>query len=401
MMLQSLIDSLKACNDYINGGRYGHLDLWFARYNTRLDDLRTEFMLTGINNLELAASLRTILTSLDIPEEQICEYLQSELSVYEFFMDLSRKGHLQSTSIVELIDSKTAFSTLTLFLAALVSTAVAAGAGASLLFIDAFSEVLALLKHFLASNAGLPILGLLKAVTTLAFFSWLYLSDDKQPWFNRIRDTSFQIVNALILIIGNIIWIAYASPITPLVAALFIVSPVLDVIKELFCLIQEIYQYNNKTIARNENSLSDMRGYTRHESGFNKHLYAAIINLAVAVAIMGIMIAWCFMPGGLLVSIVAIVSLGLVYGVKLLALSLNEGIMRDSLQDQLRDAQIKHKASSKTGDEVSTDSPGDAKPRRHSSLFFPTAFPDEIVSLEKETDSHLVENLHLVGMTQA
>ena len=69
-------------------------------------------------------------------------------------------------------------------------------------------------------------------------------------------------------------------------------------------MIQEAIQYKQyRSDFNHPDSLSVHRSVHRHEVRYQKHLNAAVINLISALAVVGIMAIWCFLPGALIVTV--------------------------------------------------------------------------------------------------
>ena len=208
---------------------------------------------------------------------------------------------------------------------------------------------------FVASSSGLPIIGLFITSVVSAYGLYQAFSNQKQPVFDRIRDALFIMAMGATNIIGYGILLGTGMIMTPVVAGFFVLSSSLDVVKEIFCMIQEAIQYKQyRSDFNHPDSLSVHRSVHRHEVRYQKHLNAAVINLISALAVVGIMAIWCFLPGALIVTVASIAALAVVYGVKYCALKHNDTTMRNRLQENLTHVLKEHDISTFVKENSST-----------------------------------------------
>lgn len=333
--LHSLILSLNEFESYIKGNSSRSLKKFMKSYDKRRPLLDRNFKHTKITNPAIIEHIKSILVSLNIPENQWDKYFLSNLTVYSFMQKLSREGYIQATYIVELIDKKTAIKTENIILFGLVALAVI---GSFLLT----PGVITLLQVILACAFTIPIASLVFSLITTAYYTYLNVVDHKRPVFNRVRDIFFDFAKSAFTIIGYGILFSSSAVMSPLVAGFFVLSSVLDVVKEVFCLIQETAQYKINKPLCDKDELNNERAYIRHRIAYRTHRNALIINLAAAVLFVGIMAVSSFIPGIFMLSIALTVSLVAVHVVKYIALRINEEVMRERLQKQLRMAENRH-----------------------------------------------------------
>jgi hypothetical protein len=331
--LTPLTLTLSKFNDFLNGGNSNALAAHMKYYDNRLFALNRDFHLVKIDDDEIKFQIESLLRNLMIPEIELGRYFGSGFTVYKLLQELAKDKYIQANYILELIDKKTEIRTWDLLLGGLLFATMLAG----LLSTPIFSGLIGIIEGFLASARTLPILGLIFNTGVAAYSLYKNQFDKKRPLFNRIRDNFFVLAGCVINFVAYGIWIATGSAMTPLIAGLFVAVSVLDVIKEVFCLAQEFIQYKKKQLVFDEEPLLINRTCARHDYSFIKHRNAVIINLVAAIALVGIMAAWCFMPGGIFVAIAATVAIVGVYAVKFVLLKKNEEIIRELLQTKLRE----------------------------------------------------------------
>ncbi|MDP1602256.1 MAG: hypothetical protein Q8M03_03240 [Legionella sp.] len=330
--MTSLKSTLDHFNAYLVGGSSRALALYMKYYDNRLFALNRDFHLITIDDDEIKLEIECLLRNLMIPEGELGRYFESGFTVYQLLQELTKEKYIQAHYMLQLIDKKTQLRTWDLILGGLLSATMLAG----LLSTPIFSGVVALIEGFLASARTLPIVGLFFNTGVAIYNLYKNQLDKKRPLFNRIRDNFFVVAGQVLNCVGYGIWIITGSAMTPLIAGLFVAVSGLDVIKEVFGLVQEFIQHKRKNLLFDEEPLNINRTYARYDYSFKKYRNAIIINLVAAVALVGIMAAWCFMPGGIFVAIAATVAIVGVYAVKILLLKKNDEIIRERLQTELR-----------------------------------------------------------------
>lgn len=324
-------------------------------YDQRLASLNRDFKSILIDDTSINEHIRVLLINLGIPKSQWDKYFGNELTVYDFFLALSQAGHLQMSYIVRVIDRKEKISRL----AIVTGIALPAGIAACILSTPPMADVWASMRAFLASTESLPILGIVKTTLFSTYNLYQIFSDKKQPLFNRLRDASFVIAKAAINYVGYSLWIASIVSMTPIVASLFVISSLLDLGKEIFCLVQHAVQYSKTAVGPEEDMLNTRRNQIRHKIGTQSHLNAAIINLVTAVVLVGVFAAWTFAPGGIIVVAASIAALILVYTIQYFVLRHNKREMREKLQKELSLVEDEYRKENPLEFELSDIEPSD------------------------------------------
>jgi len=321
---------------YTKGGSSESLKRHLRNYNQRPELLIRNFKLTAINNPAIIEQIKSLLECLGIPKNKWKNYFDLNLTIYVFLQKLSQEGHVQVTYILSKIDEITEIKKSHLILGASFL-----GTLGLLLAAPFFPSLLLIIGGFLSLAVTFPILGLLFSIGVAAYQICNNLVDKKNPFFDRARDISFRIVKFSLTVIAYSLLIAKAVVMTSLAAAFFLFSTLLDVVKEVLCLVQESLRYNNKQTMEEADPLTSNRTSIRHEFRYKKHRDAAIINLLATIVLVGILMTGWFVPG-FLVTVGLAAAMILTQGIKYLALRKNEQLKRERLQEQLNEAEKRH-----------------------------------------------------------
>ncbi|KTD13273.1 hypothetical protein SAMN02746073_1865 [Legionella jamestowniensis DSM 19215] len=328
--LHNLVHDLAHFEIYLKGGDTSELKRYLQYYDKRLDELKINYHQTVINTIPVVENnVKNLLKNLKIPSYQWKEYLN--LTVYNFLLKLHRESHPQIAYLLKLLDEKQPPSQFRIFLGIGVGIAFM-----SLIASPQMQGVLLSLEALLTSVIGLPILGLIYNLSSTFYFVYQTQTDAKKDLFSRLYDNFFLLANTLINIMAYSFWIAAATPMTPLVAGLFVGASIVNVVKEVASLVQEYVKFQNLPAIQNPSDLLAHQTYLRQTHGFNKHRNVLLINLATSVLLVGVMAAWCFIPGGLMVTLGALTGIGILYGLKHFALKQNDKRTRNALQKQLK-----------------------------------------------------------------
>lgn len=327
--MSSLERSLQALNRYIKGGEPKALVQDLTYYDGRLGILNRDFYSVILDDPNIWDSIEPILHNLHIPKAQWPRYRRSDWTLSDFLAKLTSQGHIQVAYFLELIEKKKAFRTLDLLLGGMLTATALAG----ILSLPAMSGVLSAIIGFLKSTTGMPIIGMAFSGLTLVVGAYNNLFDKKKSWFDRGRDLIFSLANAAFTFAGYALWLS-SFPSMPLVGAfLFVAASVVDAVKEMVCLVQEYWRYKNRDpVHGEEKECAD----ARYTLSYKKHRNAALLNIATAIVLVGLIAVWSFAPAGLGVTLGIAAAIVVVCVVKYVLLKRNERIMRERLQEQLR-----------------------------------------------------------------
>ncbi|KTC84513.1 hypothetical protein [Legionella brunensis] len=346
--MNTLINDLVHFDAYLRGGDPKELKAHLQYYNQHLNQLRTNYHETIINSdPELTNKVKIILQDLCIPSESWTEYLN--LTTYNLLLRLNREQHPQISYLLEIIDKKTAPSKLKL----LIGGSSVVVLLLSLLTLPYFAPLVESIDGLLTSVIGLPILGLGYTVLRTFFYFYQNHVDAKKTLIERMRDNAFLIANTLLNIAAYSFWIQAAAPMTPLVAGLFVIASAVDVVKEIVSLVHDHIRFRHHSIIDASSPLLAQQAYIRQLYGFSRHKNALFINLGTSIILLGIMAAWCFVPGGLVVTLCSLAAIMLVSGLKHWLVKFNEEKTRSQLQTALREKEIEYQRSHEPQLEVS------------------------------------------------
>lgn len=337
MNLRSLTSSLDMFIDYIQGESLESLTEHIKCYDRHPVRFNRDFRLISIVHEQISEKIKKILAILNIPQNRWDDYLKSN-TVYDFLEQLSKDGHDQINDILKVLDTKFSLSKLEWILGGIFSATIIA-----VIFSNpALSGVVAVLKEFVTSAIGLPILSVIYTGAFAIYSVSQNQLDNRKPLFNRFRDGFFLLANSILNLVAYGLLIGASAVMAPVAGVLFVAASAVDVVKEIFTLIQGYIQYKNEMSLPEGNPLVIEQSRARREFGYAKHRNALLINMVTSMFLAGIIAVSCFIPGGVFVSIACVAAMGLVYTAKTIANSQNEEIMRVGLQKELKNLEIIH-----------------------------------------------------------
>lgn len=345
MSYASLTETLRIINQYAGGDTdFKTLKEHMAGYG--LLELNTNFHTITIcdsinpslnpNYMEIINTLKKILEKLSIPSKEWDRYLKSNFTIYEFLAQLKKDNYLEVGPILRLIDKKIAAHNKKI---GIVGILILATLTINLYFNPLLSSVLGIVQGILSSAIALPIIGLIFTSTVALYQIYSNHFDQKRSLFNRIRDNAFLFTGMAINISAYIIWIVAATSVLPILpAGLFFCGSMVNVFKELFAAVQNYIEYKtNPTVVETDDPLASKKELLRRQERYISHRNAAIVDLIAAVVLTGIMTAWSFAPGGIFLTIGAILGIAVLYTVQKYALKFIESTSRDRLQTNLKE----------------------------------------------------------------
>lgn len=300
-------------------------------YDDRPTELKRDFYKTKMDAPELQEVLELLLQSLHIPASQWRRYRRSDWTVSDFLAKLTRDGYDQAGYFLKQIEKKKSFRKLDLMMGGMLVAAMTVG----ILSIPAMSNLLDVLTGFLGSSSGIPILGMAFSGIGLLVGGFNNQFNKKKTFFNRMRDHAFSLIHAGFTFAAYALWLGSAPALPFAGACLFVAAAAVNVVKEVFCLAQAYIKHRNRVIDPEEDPVIAASIEARYRSNFIKHRNAAIINLATALVLTGIIAAWSFAPAGMAVTLGAFAAILVVCIVKQIMLKHNERKARESLQEKI------------------------------------------------------------------
>ena len=338
--MTSLLLSLERFNAYIQGASSNSLKIYMRGYDYKKKLLKKDFRRTTVSaNADVIRLTQELLKNLNIPEDEWGIY-KSDLTIYDFLIKLSQQGYSQVDYILHLIDKKNRrFNKLDIALSGGLALLLL---GQILSIPNVASLLITAAQGLLESMIGIPIIALIFTCGATIYELYQTYGNKKKTIQQHLHDNLFLSLESLTKIIGQSFLIAAGGTMSPAIAILFVFAALVDASKELSNLFQYYNQYKNSPPISENDNLSVHKAYARRVFGFQQHRNALVINLLAAVAVVGIMAVWCFIPGVLYVTIAALAALALAYAVRTALLKVNELILREHLQNQLAELDGKY-----------------------------------------------------------
>lgn len=325
--MQSLNDTLNAFRQYVEGGTRRDISQYMSYYHGKMSEFERDFYHTPINsNNSIKAVVREILTTLEIPPHQWGRYLTASLNVHDFFVELALQKQESEKLIffIRLLDEQHILQWLKIF----------AGAAAALAIVEIaypFLKNLISIQELVTAAIFMPVVGLAFTAAVALYSFYKNIRDRHIPLHQRFKDNFFLLADVALKFAAYSVLIAAATTATPLSAILFVVAECVSVLKEVVNLIQIINKGRHQPVLSSMDNLSLMQYKARQDFDYMKHRNAVLINMftaAVCVAIVGL---WCFAPPSIIVTVAAIVAIGLVYAIKAELKKCNEASLRNHL----------------------------------------------------------------------
>lgn len=323
-LLTEALDELGA--SLLFGSDDARLRRQFALYNPQF----ISHYYTPINHPELKTSIELILDRADIDDRQKGRFKNTSLNIYEFLQELEKltKNKYKRKPInafIKFIEEKNKTQLI------LKGTFIV-GIGVSILSTTFSIFSWPQIQTILSAALFFPIVGL--ASTAFLTLYGIYQNEQSStPFWSRVRDNTFLLANSALNMAAYILLLSAASALSPVASGLFIAASCIKAIKETCILIQHVIKQNKSGYA-SAKGLVGKQAEVREMIDFEKHRNALAINLSSAVIMVGIMAFWCLVPGGVVISAIAIAAMGAVALVQSKALSSNEKKMKERLDNE-------------------------------------------------------------------
>lgn len=328
--MSSIVLTLHHLNTFLKGGSTDSLLRHLKRYDKRPEVLHKDLNVLTLGNPDIWEAVEDILYTLGIPPSAWGKYRKRKDTVSGFLQKLSQNGYLQVTYFIEKMEEKKLVTKMLIFFGVFYSAAVVA----AILSTPYFASFVSFLFDFLSSELGIPVSGIVQAALTTAYSLYQTCSDGKQSILNRVRDTVFTLAKAAASFVGYALWISATVSMTWIIAGMFVASSILDLAREVFCLVQGEIQYWKNPPVVSDDPVVVNRGKVRHKVTYEQHRNAAIISLVSAILVIGLTAVLTFVPGTV-AAICSFVALGLVYVATYLLQRKNEQYMRNRMQKTL------------------------------------------------------------------
>ncbi len=338
--MKSLLTTLINFKEYLlnpDAKKFERLE-YYKQESTRLN---RDFYKKSIQSIDVQDAMVEILITLNIPKKYWGRYFNnSELSIYEFLKELNEITDKKNKKLKEILqfaeDNNEDYQRKIFWV-----TWLSIGAfGIIPPFLVVFGQVaLTTLQSLLAITLFVPVVGMIYTLGIAAYSIYASYRNKVISWEDRFRENFFNLTSALVNVAAYSLVIAAAATaaLNPIAAALFIIASAVLVIKEVVHLVQ----LNNKPDRKVcdelfETELELQQENARSANQRAKQQNAVIIELVAAVVMVGIVAAWCLVPGGFLVTALALAAISLVAAAKYFASSSNESIMAAKLKEDYK-----------------------------------------------------------------
>jgi hypothetical protein len=325
-MMPHLIDLLTSFNVYASGGQTRGFLRHFSYYENKMSEFDRDFNHTKINNQEIKAIVKVILTTLGIPAHQHGRYLNSPLSVRDFFVELNehtKKENLKLNNFIILQNQQNRLKWNKIILGSAIGLAIFE-------ITYPFIKSLITIQELLAAALFVPVVGIGITAIIAIYSGYKNIFDKHTSLSQRFKDNFFLLADIALKLAAYSLLIA-ATTATPVAAALFVVAECFNVIKEIVNLVQAHFQNNNNAMLSSMDVLSRQQYKARQQFDFVKQRNSIIINLLAATLCVGIIAIWCFFPPSLFLTIGALAAVAVVAVIKAQIQKCNEANVKTRL----------------------------------------------------------------------
>ncbi len=326
--MESLIETLNDFNDYLGPeGLNTNFATCFQRYQDNRNQFNRDFyILTLDKHPELLLSIEKILNSLNIPKRQCTRYLNQPISIYDLFVELNERDDILRPELAQFIQFADEQKNTRWMVIAIGSLLVSAcGLAPFFIFeLTVFQQVLTMAS--LISGGGL-VYAVAVAIHTLNGYSY----DTRVSLYQLFKDNFFTLSNNLLSIIAWALMLTAAAS-TPVVSVLFVAADFFNILKEAVSLTY-LYFDHKPGISPNA-SCEEQQKQARELTQFERRRHELWVNFTAAILLTTIIAAWCFVPGGLLLSVIATLSMGVVFLTKQYALTENNKRLKTVLNNR-------------------------------------------------------------------
>ncbi|KTD21853.1 Uncharacterised protein [Legionella londiniensis] len=308
----SIINTLNGFKAYIESGNPFRLQTCMDFYDSRSALLRQDFYTTKIcQDEQIQGCVEEILRSLGVPPYLWGRYIGASITVYDFLLELKQlplQKHEQIVHFISQIESKNKTLDRKIFFGS------AFFVGLLWFLLPLLSEGgISILQGIVAATLFFPVVGILYTIGVGAYSFYQGLITPEIPLWKRFRDNFFLLAHSALNLAAYGILITAAATMTPVAACLFILAASVNIVKEAISLIEILIKFKNIENIDEHDDLISCQKKTRLIFEFRKRRNHVLVELGAAVVVAGIIAAWCFMPASLLISIGAILTIGLVY----------------------------------------------------------------------------------------
>lgn len=308
-----------------------------------------------IDNPILRESRASLLTLTLADERKKMRFNNAALSVYDFLYELQAivDSEYQREQINAFLKQIKKRARMKLIVLGAVGLGVGGAIAASLFTFLSWSQI----ECVIGATLFFPIAGLVFTILKMGY--GLYTNTRSNVSFGRaLVDNTFLLANAVLNMLAYIALLSAASAFTSVASGLFIAATCINAIKDLVFLVQ--HARRNLPKVDECFSLSDKQSALREHYAYKQHRNALTIKAVSATAMIGVMTFWCLMPGGIVVTGLAIVAMLLLVLAQSKALSINVKRQQNGLNESFEQLEKNHDdnqvRSSYSGEDRNLDS---------------------------------------------
>lgn len=310
--MQLLLKTLTSFNAYLEDGKEKVFTDQLSAYQNRMALLKIDFYRTPIgSNPLLNDKIRVLLKNLNVDKKQWGRYLGSSMTVYALLEELSelKKENDKLTVFVKCLRDYHHQKWIRMLLGGLVTF------GLFELSLPIMANVagLSTTQELIAAAVFAPVIGAV-FTTAVAIYSFHQTLTDKRLSMRRqFLENFFLSANLIFKYTAFGLLFTAMTTTTPIVATLFLLAEGVNVLKEVVNLIHLSIQNRQKQSLFSTSDLSSMQAKVREALDVEKQRNRVLVDLATGVLCAGVVAAWCFIPGGMMLALLAGISIGLIY----------------------------------------------------------------------------------------
>ena len=347
--MQLLIDTLHSFNTQLIQDPPRPLDPGlFSQYQKKRAAFKHHFCTIPIKSEQIQPIIKTLLQSLKIPTHQWGRYVNSSLTVYDFFVELRRtnkkdkkdkkdknKESEKVNEMIELMNQAIWYKWKRFLIGCLVALGILNVLVPAIGALGGFT----LLQDLFAQALFVPIIGLLFTVGICLYSFYQNHTDKRKLLMHRIRDNLFLLAELAFKVAASSILIASAVSMTPVTSILLAVAAIIKIINGIVHLSMHSCKKNNEI---DSDDLMTQQQQSREYFDHIKIRNEVLINIGSAIVLAVVIGVWSFMPGGILVSIVAGILIGLISLATMLIQKRNETVINARLERKFVELENKY-----------------------------------------------------------
>lgn len=319
--MERINKTLRFFNDYLKGNNKVTLATYLKHvYGRQFADIYNDFHTININdNDEIYDQIQEILKNSNIEEKKQQRFQRANITLYEFLIELQQISYERNGQVNEFVRLIKESDTTKETIASLASVGAIVTLSLSPIAILNLNVVQSLVN----ATLFFPVVGLVYTIGVGLYSIYQGLRDKKTQVMQRFTDNFFLFASAALNVAAYSVLIAAAVSVNPIAAILFVAASAVNVVKESFNLIKLTF-FDKKKEINADDSLASKVQHARLECESQKTKNNLLIELGAATAMLGVIAAWSFIPGGIFLSIASVAAIGLVFLGKKLLSSYNE-----------------------------------------------------------------------------